>query len=76
MTTTNEWPPLGPMAKDTLKKLCETDYKRFYGLRTDLRELNNGVNTLILLMQNTNCSPRYKGDIHDYLRIYSRTTFS
>jgi hypothetical protein len=27
------------MASEDIKKLCTSDYKRFYGLRTDIREL-------------------------------------
>lgn len=39
MNRLNERPSLRTMASEDLKKLCANDYKRFYGLRTDIREL-------------------------------------
>ncbi|HAT1797956.1 TPA: hypothetical protein JBL19_04160 [Legionella pneumophila] len=39
MINTEERPLLRSAAGELIKKLCEGDYKRFYGLRTDLREL-------------------------------------
>lgn len=41
MNNTEERPLLRAAAGELIKKLCEGDYKRFYGLRTDLRELIN-----------------------------------
>ena len=39
MNRSDERPSLRTMASDNIKKYCENDYKRFYGLRTDIREL-------------------------------------
>jgi hypothetical protein len=39
MNRSNERPSLRTMASEDIKKLCTSDYKRFYGLRTDIREL-------------------------------------
>lgn len=39
MNMPDERSSFAAMTSEDIKKLCASDYKRFYGLRTDIREL-------------------------------------
>lgn len=39
MNELDKRPSFAAMTSEDIKKLCTSDYRRFYGLRTDIREL-------------------------------------